>query len=97
VTISTDLKPVANPLVVFREEFDDWAVLFDPDTGGAYGVDPVGALIWKHLDGVHTVRDLLAEVKNRCEDVPEEAETHISDFVQSLLDKGLAGLEIPKG
>ena len=25
--------PIANPLVVLREEFDDWAVLFDPDKG----------------------------------------------------------------
>ena len=25
--------PLANPLVVLREEFDGWAVLFDPDTG----------------------------------------------------------------
>jgi SynChlorMet cassette protein ScmD len=97
VIISTGAKPVANPLVVFREEFDDWAVLFDPDTGNAFGVDPVGALIWKHLDGVHTIQDMLVELKKRCDGVPEEAETHVRDFVQSLLDKGLAGLEIPKG
>jgi hypothetical protein len=22
--------PVVNPMIVYREEFDDWAVLFDP-------------------------------------------------------------------
>jgi hypothetical protein len=26
-------KPIANPYVMLREEFDDWAVLFNPDTG----------------------------------------------------------------
>ena len=26
-------KPIANPLIVLREEFDDWAILFDPDSG----------------------------------------------------------------
>ena len=37
--------PVANPSIVFREELDDWALLFDPDTGEAYGINPVGAYI----------------------------------------------------
>ena len=34
-------KPVANSLVVLREEFDDWAVLFDPDTGSGFGINPM--------------------------------------------------------
>jgi hypothetical protein len=44
-------KPVPNPMVVSREEFDDWAILFDPETGKAFGVDPVGTEIWNKLDG----------------------------------------------
>jgi hypothetical protein len=28
-------KPIANPVVVLREKFDDWAILFNPDTAGA--------------------------------------------------------------
>ena len=32
-------KPIANPLIVLREEFDDWAILFDPDTGDAFGLN----------------------------------------------------------
>ena len=49
--MSHNNKPVANPLVVLREEFDDWAVLFDPDTGNAFGLSPVGVFVWKLLDG----------------------------------------------
>ena len=44
-------KPIANPLVVLREEFDDWAILFDPDTGNAFGLNPTGVYLWKLLDG----------------------------------------------
>jgi hypothetical protein len=44
-------NPVANPLIVLREEFDDWAILFDPDTGNAFGLNPTGVFIWKLLDG----------------------------------------------
>ncbi len=34
-----DPLPVANPSIVFREEFDDWALLFDPDTSESYGIN----------------------------------------------------------
>ena len=70
-------KPLANPLVVLREEFDDWAILFDPDTGHAYGLNPVSVFIWKHLDGKHSVDDILESLQANCEEVPEEAEAHI--------------------
>jgi len=46
-----EIKPISNPMVVFREEFDDWAILFDPETGKAFGVNPIGTEIWNKLDG----------------------------------------------
>ena len=86
-------KPIANPTVVLREEFDDWAVLFDPDTGDAFGLDPVSVLTWKLLDGKHSSKDIVGQLKENCKDVPDEAESHINEFVDSLLEKGLAGYE----
>ncbi|RPJ51839.1 MAG: SynChlorMet cassette protein ScmD, partial [Acidobacteria bacterium] len=44
-------RPIANPTVVLREEFDDWAVLFNPDTAAAVGTNPVGVAVWKRMDG----------------------------------------------
>ena len=44
-------NPLANPSLVLREEFDDWAVLFDPDTGDSFGLNPVSVFIFKRLDG----------------------------------------------
>ena len=90
-------KPVANPLIVLREEFDDWAILFDPDSGDGFGINPVGVLIWKSLDGQHTLSDIIAEVEKCCEGVADEAETHVNDFVQSMLDQGLVGYEQQQG
>jgi len=89
-------KPTANPLVVLREEFDDWAVLFDPDTGNAVGLNPVGVFIWKLLDGSRTVEDILKKLRESCEKVPEEVEDHLQDFIQSLVERGLAGYEAKK-
>ncbi len=87
-------KPVANPVAVLREEFDDWAVLFDPDSGNAFGLNPVGVFIWKRLDGHHTTGDILKELCEHCRDVPDDAEGHIKAFVKDLVDKGLAGYQV---
>jgi SynChlorMet cassette protein ScmD len=89
-------KPIANPLIVLREEFDDWAILFDPDTGDAFGLNPIGVQIWKRLDGNHTVKDILKDLHEGYEDVPKEAEADLEEFVDDLVQRGLAGYEIHK-
>lgn len=86
-------KPLANPLIVLREEFDDWAILFDPDTGHAFGLNPVSVFIWQRLDGNHSVADILAEMQDEFENVPHEAEAHIQEFIEDLKSKGLAGYQ----
>jgi len=89
-------RPVANFSVVFRDEFDDWAILFDPDSGNAFGLNPVSAFIWKRLDGHHTTNEILRELRKNCKNVPEEAGSHLKEFIQDLLEQGLAGYEIEK-
>lgn len=90
-------KPIVNPLIVLREEFDDWAILFNPDDGNALGLNPTGVFIWKLLDGSHTLEDILKKLHQNCEQVPQKAPGHLQDFVQSLVERGLAGYELKKG
>ena len=52
-------KLIANPVLVLREEFDDWAILFDPDSGDAHALNPAWCgrlLIRRRLDGAHVAR-----------------------------------------
>ena len=88
-------KPLANPLIVLRKDFedDDWAILFDPDKGDAYGLNPVSVFIWQRLDGKHSVDDILEELRTQYDEVPQEAEAHVREFIDQLLSKGLAGYE----
>ena len=92
--MDVDNKPIANPLIVLREEFDDWAILFDPDTGKAFGLNPTGVRIWKLLDGEHSEDDLLESLRD-LEEVPEEAAAHIREFIAVLTKHGLAGYKVP--
>jgi SynChlorMet cassette protein ScmD len=90
------MKPVANYGLVLREEFDDWAILFDPDSGNGFGLNPVSVFVWKRLDGEHTQQQILEAIKQSFDNVPEEAEIHLNEFIQDLLDRGLAGYELAK-
>jgi SynChlorMet cassette protein ScmD len=90
-------NPIANPLIVLREEFDDWAILFDPDTGNAFGLNPTGVFIWKHLDGKHGTEDIMKKLRDEAEDVPEDAGEHARQFIASLEQQGLVGYEVEQG
>ncbi len=92
--MSTNRKLFANPLIVLREEFDDWAILFDPDSGDGYGLNPTSVFIYKLLDGDHTVLDIVSKLRLNCDDAPDDAEEYIRKFIHELMEKGLAGYEL---
>lgn len=85
-------KPIANPYVVLREEFDDWAVLFNPDDDCGFGLSPAGVYVWKLLDGRHSIDDVFEEIRKHAVGVPEGAREHIRAFVEELVTQGLAAL-----
>ena len=87
-------RPIANPIVVLREEFDDWAVLFNPDTADAVGTNPVGVAVWKRLDGKRTIEDIASEIKKSFEDTPNSTSNEIAAFVSTLAENGFVGLEV---
>ena len=84
-------KPIANPLLVCRDEFDDWSILFDPDKGDSFGLNPVSAFIWKRLDGSRSIQDIAEDLRANCEGVPDSAETEIAAFIEELIRRGYAG------
>lgn len=92
--MSSSGKPSANPLLILREEFDDWAVLYDPDAGKGFGLNPVSAFIWKRLDGQHTEEDIVSELREQFNEVPPDVEEHVTEFVAGLVQRGFAGYEI---
>ena len=87
-------RPIPNPIVVLREEFDDWAVLFNPDTADAVGTNPVGVAVWKLMDGKRTLGDIVSKIRSGFEDMPEAAFKEIAAFVDRLAENGFVGLEL---
>ena len=87
-------KLIANPKVVFRDDFDDYAILFNPETGLAFGVNPVGALIWKILRSEVDFKNLTHQVTEACSEVPDDVEIQVREFVSTMLDQGLVGTRL---
>lgn len=83
-----------NPLVVLREEFDDWAILYNPDNAHAVGINPIGVAIWKLLDGNIGVAEIAEELKKRFIEVPDSAHEDINTFIQELEKEGFVGREV---
>ena len=86
-------KPVSGSDVILREDFDDWAVLFQPLTGEAIGIGPVGVAIWKKLDGSRTLADLAAEIEAQCEASPDTVLEDTLAFVNELQQRLFLQLE----
>jgi SynChlorMet cassette protein ScmD len=89
-------KPIANPFVVLREEFDDWAVLFNPDSGHGFGLNPTGVYLWKMFDGKHTTEEMLTVLRQDALKVPADAGTHIDAFIEELTHHDMVVYEIAK-
>jgi SynChlorMet cassette protein ScmD len=87
-------SPVRNPVAVLREEFDDWAVLFNPDTAQAVGINPVGVSVWKLIDGKRTIDDMVAQIVKLYDEVPDSVRDDIAAFIQNLSEGGFVGYEV---
>ena len=88
-------KLIINPVVVLRKEFDDWAVLFNPDTAEAVGINPVGVTIWELLAADSSLLDIIENIKENFADVPGSAAEDVQSFINDLTERGFIGFERP--
>jgi len=91
--MNEDLMYVTSPIIVLREESDDWGILFDPDTGNIIGINPVGVAIWKLLDGTHSFNDILTRIESEFECKVEQIRDDIETFINGLLEQRAIGLK----
>jgi SynChlorMet cassette protein ScmD len=82
--------PIKNPTIVFREESDKWAILFDPDTGEIFGLDPISIFVWQKLDGNNSVADIVDELQKNCaEKLHDQCSLDVNNFINELAAKNL--------
>ena len=82
-----------NPDIVMREEFDHWGVVFNPDNGEVFALNPTSVLIWLGLAEGLDKTAILTRMRERCESVPDTAAADLDEFIAALVDKGYCSLD----
>ncbi len=86
--------PIANPIIVLREEFDNWAFLFNPETTSIVVINPVGVAVWKAMNGKNRREDIISELKKHFTEVPDKVADDVDEFISDLEKRGFVGFEI---
>ena len=78
-----------NPLAIFRQEFDDSALLFNPDSGEIFALNPTGRVIWQALSEGLDRAAVLERLAKKCrKPLPPDAEKDLDEFLGALKAKG---------
>ncbi|MDD5599586.1 MAG: PqqD family peptide modification chaperone [Victivallaceae bacterium] len=78
-----------NPLVVYQEEFDKSAILFNPATGESFMLNHTASFLWKEFMNGKDEAGAVAALKVACDGgLPPEAEREIEDFIAELRTNG---------
>ena len=94
--IVIDLKfvPFPNPEVLMSSEEDGTTVLINFDSGHSMSLNRMGSFIWEAADGIKTVEDLIFQIIERFEGVPDHVENDVLELVEILKQNGYFGYEI---
>jgi hypothetical protein len=65
------------------------AVLLNLETGAYFGINPVGLVIWEHIDGERSVTDLVDVVRERVVGGPPDLEADVVAFLNNALERDL--------
>jgi len=83
---------VQNPDVNLRDEDEDGALLFNPDTDRVQLLNSTGLYIWKLCAQEHTVDEIVAAFKAEFDEVPEDqVAADVEGFVHHMGDSGFLG------
>lgn len=67
------MQAILKPHLVLRVEDDDFALLYDPDTGESFVLDPAGVFVCRRLDGAHSMKQIVEESGAVFAGIPEDA------------------------
>jgi len=83
-----------NQLVVFKEEFEDSSLLFDPVAGKAFYLNHIATFIWRQLCLEKSLDEIETNLQSKFSNVPQNLRSDLDEFIKSLVDNGFIGNEI---
>ncbi len=87
---------IRNPDVSLREETEDGAMLFNPDTSRIQIINPTGLFIWKQCDGTRTLDAIAQAMADEYEGAPlEDITADVRAFIDHMVQNGFIGTVEP--
>ncbi len=77
-----------NSMIVFRREFDNTGILFNPDNGEAFGLNSTAVLIWESLAAGRDRAGILADLRKAVKTLPDDAEQDVEALLSQLRARG---------
>ena len=82
----------ANPVVSFKDEGDEGAVLYNPDTDKCVIINSAGSIIWRYLEEPRTFDEIISMLSERFSEVNieiarEDLEQFINNFEVDFIDE----------
>jgi hypothetical protein len=92
--ISTlDARYLRNPDVVLREEDEDGALLFNPDTNQVKVINSTGLFIWEKCDGQNGLEEIVQSIQQDFEEVPtDQVLQDVQGFLDGMQQTGFIGV-----
>jgi hypothetical protein len=84
---------LCNPDVVLREEDEEGALLYNPDTNQVKILNITGLAIWKALTSPNTIEGVALNLLKDFEGAPEEeVRSDVQEFVAMMVADGFIGI-----
>ena len=78
-----------NPQVVYRELAGGGGVLLHLESGAYHGLNETGSLIWGLVDGERDLTALVADLRQRLDDAPDDLGAETERFLADLRERDL--------
>ena len=84
---------IRNPDVVLREEDEDGALLFNPDTNQIKVLNSTGLFIWQLCDGTNDLPSIVTAMRESFDAVPgDQVTSHVTEFIDEMTATGFIGI-----
>jgi len=83
---------IRNPDVSLREEDEEGALLFNPDTNQVKVLNNTAICIWKLCNGQNNIQFFIETIKGEFDQVPDDLiAQHIQNYLDELMESGFIG------
>ena len=90
VEITLESMVRRSPRAIYRKMGEEsGGVILHLDSAAYHSVNATGALIWDLLESEKTFEDLVAELKQREPDFPQDLESDVAEFIRELRERDL--------